>query len=100
MKEDWLSNGDENSKTKEMLLSQFKCETAYGITDGKAVGTYLEQKFRLYLKQKYEFIDGNSASGIDFPGILVDVKVTSIRNRSRHVLSNLQGKRFLGWDIH
>jgi len=72
----------------------------YGITDGKAVGTYLEQKFRLYLKQKYEFIDGNSASGIDFPGILVDVKVTSIRNRSRHVLSNLQGKRFLGWDIH
>jgi hypothetical protein len=51
----------------------------YGITDGKAVGTYLEQKFRLYLKQRYEFIDGNSASGIDFPGILVDVKVTSIR---------------------
>jgi hypothetical protein len=47
----------------------------YGITDGKAVGTYLEQKFRLYLKQRYEFIDGNSASGIDFPGILVDVKV-------------------------
>ncbi|TAE94384.1 MAG: hypothetical protein EAZ79_23495 [Oscillatoriales cyanobacterium] len=34
----------------------------YGITDGKAVGTYLEQKFRLYLKQQYEFIDGNSAS--------------------------------------
>ena len=29
MKEDWLLNGDENSKTKEMLLSQFKCETAY-----------------------------------------------------------------------
>ena len=29
MKEDWLSNGDENLKTKEMLLSQFKCETAY-----------------------------------------------------------------------
>ena len=51
----------------------------YGITDGKAVGTYLEQKFRLYLKQQYEFIDGNSASGIDFPGILVDVKVTSVR---------------------
>lgn len=33
----------------------------YGITDGKAVGTYLEQKFRLYLKQRYEFIDGNKA---------------------------------------
>ncbi|MEH2224221.1 restriction endonuclease [Nostoc sp.] len=51
----------------------------YGITDGKAVGTYLEQKFRLYLKGRYEFVEGNSASGIDFPGLLVDVKVTSIR---------------------
>ncbi|PHJ60693.1 restriction endonuclease NspV [Nostoc linckia z18] len=51
----------------------------YGVTDGKAVGTYLEQKFRLYLKQRYEFVEGNSASSIDFPGLLVDVKVTSIR---------------------
>ncbi len=51
----------------------------YGITDGKAVGTYLEQKFRLYLKGNYEFMEGNSASGIDFPGLLVDVKVTSIK---------------------
>ncbi|WP_040469582.1 hypothetical protein, partial [Fischerella thermalis] len=51
----------------------------YGITDGKAVGTYLEQKFRLYLKEQYEFLEGNSASGIDFPGLLVDVKVTSIK---------------------
>jgi hypothetical protein len=51
----------------------------YGVTDGKAVGTYLEQKFRLYLKEKYEFVEGNSASGIDFPRLLVDVKVTSIK---------------------
>ena len=39
--------------------------TLYGVTDGKAIGTYLEQKFRLYLKNKYDFIEGNSASGID-----------------------------------
>jgi len=51
----------------------------YGVTDGKAVGTYLQQKFRLYLKGKYKFLQGNSARGIDFPGLLVDVKVTSIR---------------------
>lgn len=51
----------------------------YGITDGKAVGTYLEQKFRLYLKERYEFLEGNSASGIDFPGLFVDIKVTSIK---------------------
>lgn len=51
----------------------------YGVTDGKAVGTYLEQKFRLYLKERYEFVEGNSASGIDFPNLLVDIKVTSIK---------------------
>ncbi|MBD2603178.1 restriction endonuclease [Scytonema hofmannii FACHB-248] len=51
----------------------------YRVTDGKAVGTYVEHKFRAYLKIKYEFQAGNSASGIDFPGLLVDMKVTSIR---------------------
>ncbi|AFY32444.1 hypothetical protein [Calothrix sp. PCC 7507] len=51
----------------------------YGITDGKAIGTYLEQKFRIYLTERYEFVKGNSASGIDFPGLLIDIKVTSIR---------------------
>lgn len=50
----------------------------YGVTDGKAVGTYLEHKFRAYLKARYDFIEGNSASGIDFPDLLVDMKVTSI----------------------
>lgn len=51
----------------------------YGVTDGKAVGTYLEQKFREYLKSRYDFVEGNSAIGIDFPELLVDMKVTSIR---------------------
>ncbi|MDL5057237.1 restriction endonuclease [Geitlerinema calcuttense] len=51
----------------------------YGVTDGKAVGTYLEHKFKLYLKENYEFLEGNAASGIDFPGLFVDIKVTSIK---------------------
>ncbi|CAJ0741471.1 hypothetical protein R16034_02658 [Ralstonia edaphis] len=51
----------------------------YGVTDGKAVGTYLEHKFRAFLKDRYEFEEGNSANGIDFPGLGVDMKVTSIR---------------------
>jgi hypothetical protein len=51
----------------------------YGVTDGKAVGTYLEQKFSEYLDTKYNYERGNSASGIDFPGLGVDTKVTSIR---------------------
>ena len=50
----------------------------YGSTDGKAVGTYLEHKFKDFLKQKYDFDAGNSASGIDFPELEVDVKTTSI----------------------
>lgn len=51
----------------------------YGVTDGKAVGTYLEHKFTQYLTAKYKYEPGNSASGIDFPGLGVDIKVTSIK---------------------
>lgn len=49
------------------------------VTDGKAIGTYLEHKFKACLKKQYNFEEGNSASGIDFPDLLVDIKVTSIR---------------------
>lgn len=81
--------------TKITLSSELLCEEAkifsveetahtepslYGVTDGKAVGTYLEHKFRKYLQEKsYDFVDGNSASGIDFPGLNIDMKVTSVR---------------------
>lgn len=51
----------------------------YGVTDGKAVGTYLEHKFTAYLASKYDYQHGNSASGIDMPSLGVDIKVTSIR---------------------
>lgn len=51
----------------------------YGVTDGKAVGTYLEHKFTAYLAENYEYDQGNSASGIDIPGLGIDIKVTSIR---------------------
>lgn len=52
--------------------------TLYGVTDGKAIGTYLEHKFKLYLSNSYVYEPGNSASGIDFPSLQVDLKVTSI----------------------
>lgn len=51
----------------------------FGVTDGKAVGTYLEHKFTDYLSAKYNFPPGNSASGIDFPSLQTDMKVTSKR---------------------
>jgi len=51
----------------------------YGVSDGKAVGTYFEHKFRCYLRDKYDFEEGSSASGIDFPQLEVDMKVTSVK---------------------
>lgn len=53
----------------------------YGITDGKAIGTYIEHKFQQQLKANYSVIIGSSASGIDLPSkdILTDIKVTSIK---------------------
>ena len=51
----------------------------FGVTDGKAVGTYLEHKFQKYLHAKYIYVEGSSAKGIDFPELLVDLKVTSKR---------------------
>jgi len=51
----------------------------FGVTDGKAVGTYLEHKFQDCLEAKYQFVRGSSAKGIDFPKLGVDIKVTSIR---------------------
>lgn len=61
---------DEESQHDEPLL--------FGVTDGKRVGTYLEHKFRNYLDARFTVEVGNSASGIDLPGLNVDIKVTSI----------------------
>src|SRR5438552_1230514 len=63
--------GQRESKHREKSL--------FGVTDGKAVGTYLEHKFQEILQKKYEYDRGSSAKGIDFPKLDVDIKVTSIR---------------------
>ena len=51
-----------------------------GVTDGKAVGTYVEHRFQDFLREKYVVAIGNSANGIDLPDptINTDIKVTSI----------------------
>ena len=59
--------------------SAHKEKSLYGVTDGKAVGTYLEHKFQEVLQQKYRYSRGSSAKGIDFPKLGVDIKVTSLR---------------------
>ena len=51
----------------------------FGVTDGKAVGTYLEHKFQAHLHSNYIYKEGSSAKGIDLPELEVDLKVTSHR---------------------
>lgn len=52
--------------------------TLFGVTDGKAVGTYIEHKFKKHLAENFEVAFSSSASGIDLPQLEVDIKVTSI----------------------
>jgi hypothetical protein len=61
--------------------SKYQHKELFGVTDGKAVGTLIEQKFQKHLNEKYEVTIGSSASGIDLPSsdILTDIKVTSIK---------------------
>ena len=71
------------SLAKEFCIkeTQYKNNELYGVTDGKAVGTYIEQKFKAFLQERYDVVIGNSASGIDLPSsdINTDIKVTSIK---------------------
>jgi hypothetical protein len=73
----------------------------YGVTDGKAVGTYLEHKFQAYLREKYAYEEGSSAKGIDFPELGVDIKVTSIKQpQSSCPFKNARQKIFgLGYSL-
>ena len=61
--------------------SKFGHKELYGVTDGKAVGTLIEQKFQRHLNDKYIVTVGSAAKGIDLPSadILTDIKVTSIK---------------------
>lgn len=67
------------AKIFSKLESQHSEPSLFGVTDGKAIGTYLEHKFQAYLHQRYDYVSGSSAKGIDFPDLSVDMKVTSIR---------------------
>lgn len=59
--------------------SGFYRSELFGVTDGKAVGTFVEHQFQAYLSSKYEMTIGSSANGLDLPSINTDIKVTSIR---------------------
>ena len=62
----------QSEATKFALISHRE-SSLYGVTDGKAIGTYLEHKFRQLLSDSYTFEQGSSAKGIDFPSLNVDM---------------------------
>lgn len=74
-----------------------------GITDGKAVGTYVEHRFQSFLSSQYRVDIGSSARGIDLPGddIQTDIKVTSITQpQSSCPFKNARQKIFgLGYNL-
>lgn len=74
-----------------------------GVTDGKAVGTYVEHKFQHFLQSQYMVEVGSSARGIDLPGteIQTDIKVTSITQpQSSCPFENARQKIFgLGYNL-
>lgn len=74
-----------------------------GVTDGKAVGTYVEHKFQHFLQSQYVVEIGSSAKGIDLPGanIQTDIKVTSITQpQSSCPFKNARQKIFgLGYNL-
>ncbi|MDR2906906.1 MAG: restriction endonuclease [Bacteroidales bacterium] len=75
----------------------------FGITDGKAVGTYIEHKFKDFLLEKYNTEIGSSASEIDLPSVEIntEIKVTSIKQpQSSCPFKNAQQKIFgLGYNL-
>lgn len=97
---------------EELIESaQLFCETEsevnhfelIGITDGKAVGTYVEHRFQHFLESNYIVEIGSSAKGIDLPGteIQTDIKVTSITQpQSSCPFENARQKIFgLGYNL-
>lgn len=72
----------------------------YGITDGKAVGTHVEHAFHEFLKARYSYEPGSSASGLDFPELRVDLKVTSIRQPQSSCPFRSAGEKVYGLGYH
>lgn len=74
-----------------------------GVTDGKKIGTYVEHKFQHFLQDRYTVEIGNSAEGIDLPGVAIqtDIKVTSITQpQSSCPFQNARQKIFgLGYNL-
>lgn len=91
---------DEARIFSQMISSQ-EHPDLIGVTDGKAVGTYVEHMFQNHLSRKYEMTVGSSASGIDLPSVNTDIKTTSyVRPQSSCPFKSARQKIFgLGYNL-
>jgi len=90
----------EEASTFSEIETSYDEPSLYGVTDGKAVGTYLEHKFTAYLSGIYEYEQGNSASGIDLPSLGVDLKVTSIKQPQSSCPFKSASQKIFGLGYH
>lgn len=67
----------QEAKNFSEIISTQNHTSLIGITDGKAVGTYMEHLFQEYLHARYTMSVGSSALGIDLPSVNTDIKTTS-----------------------
>lgn len=76
-----LLNTSNLIKCAEEFCAQYSpiCQAElFGVTDGKAIGTFVEHLFKNFLAERYELTVGSSANGLDLPSVNTDIKVTSI----------------------
>lgn len=83
------------------IMTQENHISLIGVTDGKAVGTYVEHRFQNYLDERYTMQIGSSAKGIDLPSVNTDIKVTSITQpQSSCPFKNVRQKIYgLGYNL-
>lgn len=67
----------------------------YGVTDGKAIGTFVEHLFQRFLGERYDTSVGNSASGLDLPSVNTDIKVTSLNRLNRVALLETANRKYM-----
>lgn len=74
-----LTQSELISTAKEFCTRNHTYSKLFGVTDGKAVGTFIEHEFQKHLESLYTLQIGNSALGLDLPALETDIKVTSVR---------------------
>ena len=71
----------------------------FGVTDGKAIGTFVEHLFESYLSEHYEMEIGSSANGLDLPSVNTDIKVTSIKQPQSSCPFKESKQKYMDWGI-